>query len=410
MPIWEQNVRSTKILTCMCPERSSVIIRNSFGGPDLNSFSNDVWFCCRAHRYSFSNDTQIKQNSHIIIFDSISGAGKCRDESKYKNVCKEACVSATGVLRAGGSAMDACEAAIIQLENSGNTNAGYGSNLTWDGKIECEASIMDAATLHFGACTNLSTVKNPISLARCLCERQSKLMAMDRIPPMIMSGEGATNYAKELNIPIIEMDELISKKARKTYDHYRGSVERYETEFNIKVTPFDTVGAVAVDSQGNCVAGCSSGGLILKLSGRVGQAATYGAGCWATKAQNKLAASCTTGNGEYLMKTLLAREIVNALIHDPCPVTSLHTTFKQSFLESPFLQNLDEIYGGALSVVYDADTGDGEVLWSHTTPSICIGHMSTTQKSPKVMFSNRFDGLQLILISLAVCILDIAEQ
>lgn len=304
-------------------------------------------------------------------------------------MCKEACLSATAILRGGGTALAACEAAIIRLENSGQTNAGYGSNLTWDGKIECEASIMDAATLHFGACTNLSTVANPISLARCLCERQSKLLSMDRIPPMILSGEGAANYAKELNIPSIAMDGLISKKARKTYDHYRTSVKRYETEFNIKVTPFDTVGAVAVDANGNCAAGCSSGGLILKLSGRVGQAATYGAGCWASKENTKFAATCTTGNGEYLMKTLLAREIVNRLLVDACPITSLHTTFKQHFLESPFLRSFDEVFGGALSVVYDSETGDGEILWSHTTQSLCIGHMSTTQKSPKVSFADK---------------------
>lgn len=291
---------------------------------------------------------------------------------------------ATGILRAGGSALDACEAAIIRLENCGHTNAGYGSNLTWDGKIECEASIMDAATLQFGACTNLSTVANPISLARCLCERQSKLLSMDRIPPMILSGEGATNYAKELNIPLIETNALISKKARRMYDHYHGRVERYKSAFNIEVTPFDTVGAVAVDANGNCVAGCSSGGLILKVSGRVGQAATYGAGCWATKTENKLAATCTSGNGEYLMKTLLAKEIVDGLIVDPCPITSLHKTFKNRFLDSPFLRNLDEVFGGALSVVYDVDSGDGEVLWSHTTQSFCIGHMSTSQKLPKV--------------------------
>lgn len=376
---------------------------------------NYVGFHCCAYRY-FAALTKRKRNQSIKNYIcSLSGAGNCVDETKYKNVCKEACISATGILRSGGSALAACEAAIIRLENSGNTNAGYGSNLTWDGRIECEASIMDAATLHFGACTNLSTVANPISLARCLCERQSKLLSMDRIPPMILSGEGAANYAKELNLPLIAMDALISKKARKTYDHYRGNVERYETEFNIKVTPFDTVGAVAVDSQGNCVAGCSSGGLILKLSGRVGQAATYGAGCWATKADNKLAATCTTGNGEYLMKTLLAREIVNGLIVDPCPITSLHTTFKQSFLDSPFLRNLDEVFGGALSVVYDADTGDGEVLWSHTTQSFCIGHMSTAQKSPKVfsiysVFFTDAGEMNFNEYSLAVCIFDAAEQ
>lgn len=295
-------------------------------------------------------------------------------------------MNATQVLKAGGSALDACEAAIICLENSGQTNAGYGSNLTWDGKIECEASIMDAATLQFGACTNLSNIKNPITLARVLCERQSKLLTMDRIPPMILSGTGASEYAKELNIPLVDQNALISKKARRTYEHYRDNVEQYENTFNTKVTPLDTVGAVAIDAYGNCAAGCSSGGLILKISGRIGQAATYGAGCWATKNSNKSVATCTTGNGEYLMKTLLAREIVHGLFSDSCSITSLHKTFKTHFLESPFLRNLGEVYGGALSVIYDTETGDGEVLWSHTTQSFCIGHMTTLQKTPRVNY------------------------
>lgn len=137
---------------------------------------------------------------------------------------------------------------------------------------------MDGTTLQFGACTNVSNVCNPISLARLICERQSKLLKMDRIPPMVLSGEGASKYAKELNIPMVDEATLISKKSRKIYNHYRKNVEQYESTFNVNVTPLDTVGAVCVDSMGNCVAGCSSGGLILKISGRVGQAATYGAG------------------------------------------------------------------------------------------------------------------------------------
>lgn len=306
------------------------------------------------------------------------------NDSRYRKVCKESCVAATAVLRAGGSALEACEAAIIRLENCGYTNAGYGSNLTWDGKIECEASIMDGASLQFGACTNLTNVANPISLARCICERQSKLLSFDRIPPMILAAEGASDFARELNLPMIEPESLVSRKARKTYDYCRSTVQKYENTFDIKVMPLDTVGAVVVDSQGNCVAGCSSGGLILKLSGRVGQAATYGAGCWSMKSGNRSAATCTTGNGEYLMKTLLAREIVDGLLTDPCSITSMHKTFNDKFLKSPFLRNLNEIYGGALSVIYDGETGDGELLWSHTTQSFCIGHMSTQQKAPKV--------------------------
>lgn len=280
--------------------------------------------------------------------------------------------------------MQACEAAIVALENCGYTNAGYGSNLTWDGKIECEASIMDGATRQFGACTNVSHVKNPIRLARILCERQSKLLSMDRIPPMILSGTGAENYAKEMNLRIVNEKTMISKKAKQTYDHFRKKIEQYEDTFNVKVTPLDTVGAVVIDSAGNCAAGCSSGGLILKISGRIGQASCYGAGCWAATEKNKSIATCTSGNGEYLMRTLLAREIVTNLRDDQCSILSLHNTFKNDFLESPFLRHLDEVYGGALTIAYYSDTGDGELLWGHTTQSLCIGHQTTRQKNARV--------------------------
>lgn len=243
---------------------------------------------------------------------------------------------------------------------------------------------MDGTSLRYGACTNLTDIANPISLAKIICEKQSKLLSLDRIPPMVLSGSGASNYAREMNIPLIANESLISKKALKCYEHYKRNVQQYESIYNTKVTPLDTVGAVCVDSQGNCVAGCSSGGLILKISGRVGQAATYGAGCWAMLKPEKCAATCTTGNGEYLMKTLLAREIVQDLLEGECPVTSLHNTFKHKFIESPFLSNLREVYGGALSLIYDHTSGVGELLWSHTTQSFCLGYMSTQQKIPKV--------------------------
>lgn len=76
-----------------------------------------------------------------------TGAGNCVDETKYEKVCKDACQRATAVLKAGGNALDACEAAIVRLEDSPHTNAGFGSNLTWDGTVECEASIMDGKSL-----------------------------------------------------------------------------------------------------------------------------------------------------------------------------------------------------------------------------------------------------------------------
>lgn len=356
------------------------------------------------------------------------GAGNVVDESKYQRVIKEACLAATDILKNGGTAMDACEAAIMKLENCGNTNAGYGSNLCWDGYIQCDASIMNGANLQFGACTNVQTVKNPIQLARMICEGQERLLAMDRIPPMVISGPGAEHFAKESGCTMTDPTSMISPKAKFTYNHYKSKVgdavkatsRKEDLEGVKKSEALDTVGAVCVDSTGNSAAGCSSGGLILKVPGRVGQAATYGAGCWAIDTDDLCVATCTTGNGEYLMKTFLAKEICTDLFTSDCAATSLVKTFKSKFLESPYLPPDQCLYGGALSLIYYPKNNTGEVLWSHTTKAFCVGYMSTQQKTPKVCVNHllMFNGfccycvfslLFFSSISHAVCLFAIAK-
>ncbi|XP_068149690.1 threonine aspartase 1 [Drosophila tropicalis] len=347
-----------------------------------------------------------------------TGAGNCIDETKYHRVIKEACIRATDILRNGGNAVDACEAAIMRLENCGYTNAGYGSNLCMDGTIQCDASIMNGTTLNFGACTNVSRVKNPIQLARRICDSQSNPQLMERIPPMILAGNGAERYAEEMGCTMIEPTVLISSKAKFLYNHYKSKyelvagnrsnknasvdeeVEETEQESQDSIMPvpdpgneveltaaLDTVGAVCVDASGQTAAGCSSGGILLKVPGRVGQAASYGAGCWATDTDDLSIATCTTGNGEYLMKTLLAKEICNGAFTSDCAVTSLHKTFKQKFLDSPLLPQQQDLYAGALTLLYYPKQSSGEVMWSHTTQSFCVGYMATTQKVPKFVFS-----------------------
>ncbi|XP_055546824.1 threonine aspartase 1 [Wyeomyia smithii] len=318
-----------------------------------------------------------------------TGAGNSIDETLYKNVCEDACVQGVNVLRSGGSALDACELAIVTLENSCATNAGVGSNLTWNGLVECDACIMDGSTLQFGACTNVSDVKNPISLARHICERQSKLLSFGRIPPMVLAGKGASAYAKEIGLRLVAREQMVSIKAAKSYDHYRKTITDYEETNQIKLSPLDTVGAVCVDADGSIVAGCSSGGLLLKMSGRIGQAATYGAGCWALTDETSCmsAATCTTGNGEFLMKTLFAKELVEDLINCNCPITSQHQTYQKKLLDSPFLAKQKEIYAGSLSLIYNTASNDGDLLWAHTTNSMCLGFQSTRHKKPKCVVS-----------------------
>lgn len=249
---------------------------------------------------------------------------------------------------------------------------------------------MDATTTNFGACTCVSDVKNPISLARKICDKQSSLFQFGRIPPMILSGLGASSWAKE-TLPahqIVPMEQLISKKALKTYDYYRNKIEEYELSNSVQVSPLDTVGAIAIDNQGNVASGCSSGGIVLKLSGRIGQAACYGAGCWSQKSNNQSTSVCTTGNGEYLIKTLLAREIAVNLYNCDCPTTKLSQVFNEKFLKSPLLPAAQDYYGGALVIDYNSETNRGDLLWAHTTKMLCLGYKNSRQKSGKFIVSS----------------------
>ncbi|CAO1303956.1 unnamed protein product [Diamesa hyperborea] len=317
-----------------------------------------------------------------------TGAGNSVNEENYKLINKKACKTGTDVLLAGGSALDALEAAISILEDSAQTNAGYGSNLSWDKRVECEASCMDSSTLNFGACTNVSDVKNPISLARKICDKQSELLKLGRIPPMVMSGNGASNMAKELGLKIVTMDELISKRSLQLYDYYRNKITAYEERNAVSLNPLDTVGCVVIDDNGVIASGCSSGGIVLKLSGRVGQAATYGAGCWSQNIGTQTIGTCTTGNGEYLMKTLLAREICTNLANSDCPTTKLSQVFNEKFLKSPLLPPSDEFYGGALTIHYDSATNHGDLLWAHTTKMLCLAYKGTKQKNAQFIASS----------------------
>lgn len=276
-----------------------------------------------------------------------------------------------------------------------NNFLGFGSNLTWNKKIECEASIMESQTTNFGACTNVSNVANPIQLARKLCDKQSGLLKMGRIPPMILAGEGASEYARECGIKLVSsMDELISKKSLQCFDYYRKKISNFEIENNMILSPLDTVGAVSIDDEGNIAAGCSSGGLILKLSGRVGQASSYGAGCFAQQFGSKVIGTCTTGNGEYLMKTLLAREICTSLYNSDCPITQLHAIFNDKFLKSPLLPSREDLYGGALTIVYDQETNQGDILWSHTSSALCLAYKGTKMKHAKFVCSKLPDNVK----------------
>ncbi|XP_016407619.1 threonine aspartase 1-like [Sinocyclocheilus rhinocerous] len=343
---------------------------------------------------SLLNSTVSRRDGEAMGFVLVHAGAGYHSESKakeYKHVCKRACQRAVHRLRAGGMALEAVTAALIELEDSPFTNAGTGSNLNLSGEIECDASIMDGKSLNYGAVGALSGIKNPVLVARrLLSETQKGKLSAGRIPPCFLVGKGAEQWAISHGIPACPTEKMTTKFSLSGYKRNKRKMElaeqvetkrkrqscEHENDFDClePVGDFmvegeennsaclDTVGAVVVDREGNVAAAVSSGGLAMKHPGRVGQAAHYGCGCWAENARN----------------------------------ISLYST-AVSTSGSPFLAGEDCVLGGVI-VLRCCTCGEAqrsediqallvEFLWSHTTESMCVGYMSAQDSKARTRIS-----------------------
>ncbi|XP_025004379.1 threonine aspartase 1 isoform X8 [Gallus gallus] len=335
-------------------------------------------------------ETKQTQRGKRVGFVLVHAGAGYHSESKakeYKHVCKRACQKAIEKLQAGALATDAVTAALIELEDSPFTNAGMGSNLNLLGEIECDASIMDGKSLNFGAVGALSG----FSLA-AFKRNKRKLELAEKV----------------------ETDLIQLKKRRQSNEKENDS------------GTLDTVGAVVVDQEGNVAAAVSSGGLALKHPGRVGQAALYGCGCWAenTGARTPYStAVSTSGCGEHLVRTILARECSCALQTEDAHQALLET-MQNKFIGSPFLANEDGVLGGVIvlrscrcsaepELSQEKPTLLVEFLWSHTTESMCVGYMSAQDGKAKTHISRLPPGAvagQSVAIEGGVCRLESPES
>ena len=202
------------------------------------------------------------------------------------------------VLSHGGSALDAVEAAIVVLEEDITFDAGIGSHLNRDGRVQLDAIIMDAVTLKAGAVAAVERIKNPIRLARKLLESSSHMM---------LTGAGAELFAQESGIPLCDPSQLIIERERTAWLRCREG--NHESEFHFG-HQHGTVGAVARDSRGRLAAGTSTGGTCCKFPGRIGDSPLIGCGCYADADAG--AVSCT-GHGEAIMKVVMAKSAVDLL-------------------------------------------------------------------------------------------------
>ncbi len=237
----------------------------------------------------------------MIAIVGHGGAGGIDHAKRRRSGLARAMQIGYQILKEGGSSLDAVERACVILEDTKIFNAGTGSSLNLAGEIEMDASIM-TSELHYGAVGVIKDVKNPIRVAR---------LVMDKTDHLLLCGAGATRFARIMGMkrynPITKERKRIWRRRRKILK------SDYFLHLEEIAKHYGTVGVVAIDKHGLITVGTSSGGIVLRLPGRVGDTPIIGGGTYADKHGGVSA----TGHGEAIMRHLLAFRTVSLMAHYP---------------------------------------------------------------------------------------------
>src|SRR3982074_2512053 len=199
------------------------------------------------------------------------------------------------VLERGGSSLDAVEEAVVIMEDDETFDAGRGSFLNRDGKVQLDALIMDGSTLRAGGVGCVERLRNPVRAARKI---------LSESPHVYFVGEGAERFAAEHGVPLCGNEELVIPREVARLREYQAQAANGGNDLFAPAISHDTVGAIALDRDGNIAAATSTGGTLNKAPGRLGDSSLIGCGCYA---DNLSAAASTTGWGEPIMKLVLAK-------------------------------------------------------------------------------------------------------
>ena len=350
------------------------------------------------------------------------------DEQKHLQACEDAARHAMVILKARGSAVAAVEAAIKSLEDNEITNAGYGSNLSIDGHVECDATLVD----HYGrsgAVGAVGQICNPIQLARLVLEQSKEPMPLKLVPPNLIVGQGAIEYAFQQKMPVVPNDYLISAFAKKRWTRWKEALEKtvkngrghpvrkcghgaekYDGGSFTATYPIDeddhmitdTVGAIAIDSDGNIAAGSSSGGIAMKYQGRVGPAALLGIGTAVIPVspmdpQKTCVATVVSGTGEHIATTFSAITCANRIYANQGNEASGESASDiKVFIERNFRQHPSVLHSnsnGLIGVLGVTRTVDGIWLtFAHNTDTFAVASMSSDDTRPVSVMSRNTEA------------------
>ncbi|XP_074847165.1 isoaspartyl peptidase/L-asparaginase [Carettochelys insculpta] len=273
----------------------------------------------------------------IVVHGGAGRIFKDREEGIRSGVIRAA-LKGYSILKQGGSALDATEEAVASMEDDPHFNAGCGSVLNENGEVEMDAIIMDGKNLASGAVSAVTCIANPINLARLVMEKTEHMLLTDR---------GAKLFAKVMDVPEIPGEKLITERS---LERWKKKLEADSNPVEFKKEP-GTVGAVAIDNEGNVACATSTGGLSNKLVGRVGDSACIGCGGYA---DNQVGAVSTTGHGESIMKVVLARLLLYHMEQGMSPEKAADTA----------LNYMKTRVGGLGGVIVVSSSGDWAARFS----------------------------------------------
>lgn len=327
----------------------------------MNCFFNRIWLLLilsiaapvAAHPGSADHHEKEKamaEKSWTLVIHGGAGSmerGKmsAQKEREVRDGLTRALEAGSAVLARGGSAMDSVAAAIMVMEDDENFNAGRGAVFTYKGINELDASIMDGKTLGAGAVTGARYTKNPILLAR---------MVMEKSPHVFLSREGADEFSREQGLEQVNPDYFATPERWRQLEELKAKkLGWYDIDMK-----YGTVGAVAVDTDGNVAAGTSTGGLTGKRWGRIGDSPVIGAGNYA---DNRACAVSATGAGEFFIRLGVAHEICARMrmMGEDATTAADHVIKELGLL------------GGSGGVIVTAP--DGTATWSFNTPGMYRG-------------------------------------
>ena len=287
-------------------------------------------------------------------------AGIAERKDAMQAAMNDALMAGYRVLAGGGASLDAVQSAIVILEDSPLFNAGKGAVFTHEGTNELDASIMDGGTMKAGAVAGLKHIKNPIRLAR---------LVMEKSPHVMMAGEGAEAFAKEQGgIEFVDQKYFYTDRAWKALQDALAAEKKAAQADD----HHGTVGAVALDQQGNLAAGTSTGGLTNKRFGRIGDSPIIGAG---TYANNQSCGISSTGVGEFWIRYTVAHDICARVQYRGMPIQAAADDIVQRVLKP---------IGGEGGVIgLDAH---GNVMMSFNTSGMGRGYVGADGK-PTIMFT-----------------------